>query len=119
MSQRPPRHVPLDQANDWDRETQRAFAGSCATGQPCDGRAIDRPLAQERAASPQAREREVRIKAQPPLPPKSEEVQRQASAGVVPLVSQPGLLADGIQGYVQEGLLSSAIGAYLDGQNAS
>ena len=80
-----------------------------ATGGPCDGRAIDRPVAQERAANPQ--EKELPIKAPPLLPPNREEAQRQASAGAASQVSQSGVLAEGFQGYLQEGWLSSAIGA--------
>ena len=117
MSQRPPRHVPLDQVNDWDRETQRAFAASCTAGGPGEGRAVDRQVAQERAANPQ--EKELPIKAPPPLPPNREEAQRQASAGAASQVSQSGLLSEGTQGYLQEGWLSSALGAYIDRQHAS
>ena len=124
MSERPPRYVPLDQVNDYDRETQRAFAASCTvgapqvpTGGPCDGPALDRLVAPSRAANPQ--ETELPLKAPPPLPPNREEDQRQASADAASQVSQSGLLSEGTQGYIQEGWLSSALGANIDRQNAS
>ena len=78
MGTRPPPHVPLAQVNDYAKQTQRAFAASrtvgaprVSTGEPCDGPALDRPVAPNRAANPQ--EKELPIKAPPPLPPSREE----------------------------------------------
>ena len=89
---------------------------------PLEDRVMDLPLTLDRlvdpnrAANPQ--EKELPIKAPPPLPPNREEAQRQASAGAASQVSQSGLLSEGTQGYLQEGWLSSALGAYIDRQNA-
>ena len=86
------------------------------TGGSGDGPALDRLVAPNRAANPQ--EKELPIKAPPPLPPSREERQRQASAGAVSQVSQSGLLLEGTQGHLKEGWLSIALGAYIDQQGA-